>query len=179
MYFFKKYIFFPSLFLMDSEIDMLLEEHKKLEEKTKAIENKSLNLFAHKRTLVKALAGNGMHYFLVPTVNKTYSLYKNVDLKKTHLIILNIPSKFDMETLVSNTFSLANYIDYKGMRLFFKTRDSISTHPYEIYITSVLKTENSHVLEIVDSQNNIWNNFNQFAACFDNFPFTLNEWLGL
>ena len=164
---------------MDSEIDILLEEHKKLEEKTKAIENKSLNLFAHKRTLVKALAGNGMHYFLIPTVNKTYSLYKNVDLKKTHLIILNIPSKLDKEILLSNTFSLANYIDYKGMRLFFKTRHSINPNPYEIYITSVLKTENSYILEIVDSQNTIWNNFNQFADCFDDFPFTLNEWLGL
>ena len=65
------------------------------------------------------------------------------------------------------------------MRLFFKTRHSINPNPYEIYITSVLKTEKSYILEIVDSQNTIWNNFNQFADCFDDFPFTLNEWLGL
>lgn len=162
---------------MDAELEELLKTHKKLEEKSKRIEKMSLNVFAHKRTLVKAIAGSEIQHALAQVVKKNQPYFKADSNLPNTLMIVNLP--INTAALSKPNSTIEDYVNYKALRVYFRSKISTSKNKYEIYTTSVIKTGNNVCVEIVDSENNIWGDFKVFAQQFDGFNFDLKSWFGI
>ncbi|KAL6122842.1 hypothetical protein NUSPORA_00101 [Nucleospora cyclopteri] len=174
---------------MDEILKKLLDEHKEIETKIDNLAIKCNKIVSHKRTLVKAQTGTDIIFYVCPKLETSKPnqdvLAEQIRSFKPYnysLIILNNPNLSQQKFIPQNSSHrviLFNCVNYKGIRVFQKSKLSTSGNTLEVYKSYVYKRENNVFLEIVDSENIIWTSFDEFQNSFDFFPFTLSSWLGI
>lgn len=163
----------------DKELQDLLNEHKEYEANLNGLKSEFMHVIAHKRTLVRALSGGDIHSFISPVVDKTEPVASTAD--ETKFFVLNKPSFVHPSGFGKAKPLLANYVNYKACRIFYNTKDSTTGNKFEIFTISVMQKDNNFMVEIIDTENRVWNNFEMFMSEFThlNIKYNLKTWLGL
>ncbi|ORD98869.1 hypothetical protein A0H76_1805 [Hepatospora eriocheir] len=165
---------------MKNQLQLLLEEHKNIENKTREIDESLLKIQAHKRTLIGCLCDEPTSNHVNSNVLKKKTNQYNKSLSSGPLIIISYPRQNIMNAIPNISdiqVILARNVDYKAFRLYTRNFKSKHNHRFEIYTTTIVEINNKPHLEITDSENNIFTSFNNFSSQFNNFPFNLNMWL--
>ncbi|OQS54562.1 hypothetical protein EHP00_67 [Ecytonucleospora hepatopenaei] len=163
----------------DEELANLLQELSICEEKQKELECKYVNVLAHKKTIIRSLFGKEFHFFSTPVIEKNKETIFNFN--NSSLFLINKPSKGEPLGTGNLDFFLSKYANYKAIRIFYANKKQTLDTKYEVYTTSVIKKNNSYKLEISDTENNVWTDFNMFMNEFThlNVKCSISQWFGL
>lgn len=167
----------------DKRIEELLNTHMELEQKVNSQNRKILELEAHKRALIAAMANNesSKHY---PNYIEKVTTIKLIQIESDKNLFIYNKAQIVRQDSANNNNNKVIPNNYMAVRRFMKSKMSDSLKTDVFYTTTAFMSNNIPSYVIKDDENNIWKGRDVFSSFSNSFempiPFeSLEQWCGL